>query len=43
MIYLIEIVMFGLLKLDYMCLVLNFGLFVVNIYFEDGMDVYFVC
>ena len=39
--YPIETAMSGLPKLDHMRSVSNFGLSVVNIYFEDGTDVYF--
>ncbi len=39
--YPIEASMAGLPKLDHMRSVSNFGLSVVNIYFEDGTDVYF--
>jgi len=39
--YPIETSMSGLPKLDHMRSVSNFGLSVVNIYFEDGTDVYF--
>ena len=39
--YPIETAMSGLPKLDSMRSVSNFGLSVVNIYFEDGTDVYF--
>ena len=39
--YPIEAAMAGLPKIDHMRSVSNFGLSVVNIYFEDGTDVYF--
>ena len=39
--YPIEASMAGLPKIDHMRSVSNFGLSVVNIYFEDGTDVYF--
>jgi len=39
--YPIETAMSGLPKLDHMRSVSNFGLSVINIYFEDGTDVYF--
>lgn len=39
--YPIEASMAGLPKLDHMRSVSNFGLSVINIYFEDGTDVYF--
>lgn len=42
-IMLVELVLVGLFKVEQICLVSLFGLFYVLVYFDDSMDIYFVC